>query len=256
LDIREVSLVQELFESTQFDHVEIFMTDTLKERTKPCVIKNPLTFITFRRLRELSTQAAQDPSLYLISDCIIDIYMDILQTRSIAFARRKLRPLSLFLPCFVAGETSSVTPEKLKQKDYWEDFLMRSGLNDWAEVDKVYFPAYHNPLHWVLYVFSLRSHCCVVYDSLKGHDGNKFEVCREYVNSMIEGNLDPIDWQLIFNNIDQPVQLNGVDCGVFTVMTADFLTDDLKLDFSQADINHFRLKIACDIIRGYLTYDS
>lgn len=51
-----------------------------------------------------------------------------------------------------------------------------------------------------------------------------------------------------------PQQDNGFDCGMFTVMYADFLSDDLPLAFDQSDISEFRRKAVAAILRGELSY--
>ena len=38
-----------------------------------------------------------------------------------------------------------------------------------------------------------------------------------------------------------PQQCNGVDCGVFTTMCADFISDDLPLNYHQSEMSHYRL---------------
>jgi len=50
-------------------------------------------------------------------------------------------------------------------------------------------------------------------------------------------------------------QQNDVDCGMFTIMYADFLSDDLDLRaFGQEDIPTYRRKTIAAILRGYLDY--
>ncbi len=52
-----------------------------------------------------------------------------------------------------------------------------------------------------------------------------------------------------------PQQRNGVDCGMFTIMYADFLSDDLDLrGFGQEDIPTYRRKTVAAILRGCLDY--
>ena len=61
--------------------------------------------------------------------------------------------------------------------------------------------------------------------------------------------------QFILNDCrDIPQQYNKFDCGVFTMIYADFLTDNLPLSFTANDIPFFRQKIAADITRGSLRY--
>jgi Ulp1 family protease len=52
-----------------------------------------------------------------------------------------------------------------------------------------------------------------------------------------------------------PQQENGYDCGVFTIIYADLLSEDLPLNFSQKNITRFRRKIVADILRKGFDYD-
>lgn len=51
-----------------------------------------------------------------------------------------------------------------------------------------------------------------------------------------------------------PQQRNGVDCGVFTIICADFTSDNLNLSYNQSNIPLFRKKIIMSILRGSLNY--
>ena len=65
-------------------------------------------------------------------------------------------------------------------------------------------------------------------------------------------------WKL-FNSRDLndvPHQENGCDCGVFTIMYADFLTDNLPFSFSQADMALFRGRICAAMLRGNVDYPT
>jgi sentrin-specific protease 1 len=67
--------------------------------------------------------------------------------------------------------------------------------------------------------------------------------------------VDPSEWTKESGR-DVPQQKNGVDCGMFTIMFADYLTDDLPLAFEQKDIPKFRQKTVAAIMRGRLDYDD
>ena len=65
----------------------------------------------------------------------------------------------------------------------------------------------------------------------------------------------PDEWKLVPTDFNTtPQQGNGFDCGVFTIMYADFLTDNLPFTFSQNNMPLFRKKIFANIIRGSLNY--
>ena len=68
-------------------------------------------------------------------------------------------------------------------------------------------------------------------------------------------NLNTSEWKL--NDMDCPQQHNGNDCGVFVIMAANFISDNLPVveaNYGQADMPFFRLKIASDILRGSYDY--
>lgn len=53
-----------------------------------------------------------------------------------------------------------------------------------------------------------------------------------------------------------PQQHNGSDCGMFTIMYADFISDNLNLcKLSQNDMKEYRKKVVAAILRGSLNYE-
>ena len=64
--------------------------------------------------------------------------------------------------------------------------------------------------------------------------------------------FDAAAFKLVSTTRDTPRQENGSDCGVFSAMCADFLSEDLELAFSQRDIPHFRHRIANAILTARL----
>ncbi len=67
--------------------------------------------------------------------------------------------------------------------------------------------------------------------------------------------IDPNDWKLIRGNEHiTPQQENTYDCGVFTSVCADFVSEGLPLEYRQEQMPHYRQKIATDIMRGVFNY--
>jgi len=63
------------------------------------------------------------------------------------------------------------------------------------------------------------------------------------------------EWETYSNPIElTPQQHNGVDCGAFTTMFADFITDDLPLRFEQSSLPLLRRKICAAVLRGIIDY--
>ena len=70
------------------------------------------------------------------------------------------------------------------------------------------------------------------------------------------GTIDIQQWRLVpCTSVKCSQQGNGYDCGVFAIMNADFLSDDLDiLLFNQSHIPMFRQKICLYISNGILPY--
>jgi Ulp1 family protease len=67
----------------------------------------------------------------------------------------------------------------------------------------------------------------------------------------------PIEEQLkwtLEHPMNTPKQQNNYDCGIFCLMMADFLLEDLPLTFSQLNVADFRYKICWSICNNLLPY--
>ena len=51
---------------------------------------------------------------------------------------------------------------------------------------------------------------------------------------------------------ETPQQRNGSDCGVFMTRTADYLSRDGKLNFSQTNMTYFRRRMVYEILNRTL----
>ena len=67
--------------------------------------------------------------------------------------------------------------------------------------------------------------------------------------------FDESEWETYSNPIElTPQQDNGVDCGAFTTMFADFITDDLPLRFDQSSLPLLRRRICAAVLQGTIDY--
>jgi sentrin-specific protease 1 len=132
---------------------------------------------------------------------------------------------------------------------------------DIFSVDRIFIPVNTNNNHWALIVLHMHRKEMRYYDSMTGSHGRGHHVKDMLKRWMVDeaeakkGTSDFVEadkWDIKFETC--PKQTNGRDCGVFTIMYADFLVDHLPLIFRQDDIVKFRQKITADILRGYLTY--
>lgn len=126
---------------------------------------------------------------------------------------------------------------------------------------KVFFPLNNDQSHWNLVVLDISKKCATIYDSLVG---------RPLLVKYMEYLVDYIYDDAVFKNLmdrqtaDEerkgwfyqqpedgvPQQQNSYDCGVFTVMYAMYLSEDLPLSFSQGDMPEFRSLLIYLMLRG------
>jgi sentrin-specific protease 1 len=93
------------------------------------------------------------------------------------------------------------------------------------------------------------------FDSMHGSGAQYINGLMKYVKDEWKakkgGELpDADEWKLVTCENNVPTQTNGVDCGVFTCMFADFLSMNRPLSFGQAHISQCRDRIALSIMKG------
>ena len=125
------------------------------------------------------------------------------------------------------------------------------------QMDKVVFPININKTHWSLLCIYVQMKRIVYHDSLNWSGRKYLEAARQWIVDEAKdkkgiANYDVSDWELIDREPHVPQQMNGADCGVFVILCADFLSENLYLDYTQEDIEFYRRKIAADILRGSL----
>lgn len=123
-------------------------------------------------------------------------------------------------------------------------------------MDKLFFPINISNIHWTLAVIYIQKGEIHYHDSMSGKGKKYTEGLLHWLKDehkrCKEGQALQGDWKLI--DTDVPQQENDNDCGVFTIINADFISDDLPLEYSHKNMPFFRKKIGCDILRGSLNY--
>jgi len=123
-------------------------------------------------------------------------------------------------------------------------------------LDKIFFPINTDGgTHWVCAVVDMRRKRIQMYDSMGDHGKYFLECIFRYLQDehvAVKGCSlpDKESWRLVGTTPDTPCQLNGVDCGVFTCMFADFLSVGRPLLFTQRDILRCRYQIALAMIES------
>jgi Ulp1 family protease len=129
---------------------------------------------------------------------------------------------------------------------------------DVFSLNKVFLPINLNNTHWVMAVVKITQHEIHYYDSMSGsgqrHLRHILQWLQDESKEKKKTELDTSSWQLIDGEEDVPQQGNGFDCGVFSIMCADYVSDDLPLCYNQSEMPNNRIKIGAAIARGQLTY--
>jgi Ulp1 family protease len=67
-------------------------------------------------------------------------------------------------------------------------------------------------------------------------------------------NFNIIEWEIFIGK--SPIQKDSYNCGVFCILNADYLSDNLPLNYvlNKDNSDEYRLMIAASIFRGYINY--
>jgi len=122
----------------------------------------------------------------------------------------------------------------------------------------IFLPVHYPPLHWVLVVVDIIQFNIYNVDGLSSPQQNDDPVALDrlfLVQAWLDWVIGKQNWEFI-DSSQRPDQIDHYNCGIFTIMTADFWSDMLnpKDCYSSTDADFFRYKIAIDILRQKLFY--
>lgn len=150
--------------------------------------------------------------------------------------------------------------------------LMEGGVYDYTRVrrwtkrvdvfacEKLVIPINLSNTHWILVVIYVQAKEMHLMDSMGPQNRSSYldNVGRwlgdEYrVRKKNGKELDVGGWKKVFRE-DVPLQRNGFDCGMFVITAADYLADNLPLEYTQEDMPLNRLKVGSALLKGRLPY--
>jgi len=149
----------------------------------------------------------------------------------------------------------------LTNKKYcYEEVHRWSKKLDIFKKSMLYFPINISNTHWTLLIVFMQMKQIHYYDSKRGKGSKYLKAIKRWImdeaiykKKISDYNMS--EWNVFDCESNVPLQENDVDCGVFALLCADFISDRLPLSYTQGEICFFRRKIAADILRGSLLYD-
>ena len=180
-----------------------------------------------------------------LNDQVVEIYLNMIAQRSLS-----LKYVSRLQPRVHVMSTYFFT--NLSTRGY-------STINRWTKDVNIFFfdlilVPIHTDSHWSLASIDFRVPGVFYYDSL-GSSNNS--ILTSLLHYLSEEHKDKRGKKISLSNfakhtIDCPLQQNDSDCGVFCCKVADYLSRDLQLDFSQADMKYFRKRMIWEILKDSL----
>lgn len=190
-----------------------------------------------------------------LNDEIISFYMVLLNKRE----KEKMDTQSFFFSPFFAtklffdnGRYDFAAVER------WTKNILVTNYNT------LFFPIFIGHCHWTLIVMFMLDKTIAYYDSMNGNAPDflmkgflkwlEDECNAKRANRDVDTTEE--NWKFI-NKKHIPQQNNGIDCGLYVIMNADFLSDGVPVTpktYSSDHMQNFREKIAADILRCSLSY--
>ena len=194
-----------------------------------------------------------------LNDEVINFHMNMLQERdgTLCAVSNSSRQPSHFFSIFFMNKLLEFGTYTYGNVSSWSKKI------DVFTQDKIFVPINIDNSHWVMLIVYLSIKTIKYYDSMGGNGGVFLEAMLHYLKDESEQRskfrrprvtFDITDWILTSAGNRCPQQNNGYDCRAFTVLHADFISDDLPLHFSQANVDSFRMKMVAAILRGNLDY--
>ena len=118
--------------------------------------------------------------------------------------------------------------------------------------DKILVPV-HLDVHWCLAVIDLKKKGVYFYDSM-GSD--KTDILKKLLEYLKQEHMDKKKSEFdtsgfkLQNVKDIPRQMNGSDCGMFTLKYAEYLSRNAGITFTQEDMPYFRRRIVYEIVNN------
>lgn len=120
------------------------------------------------------------------------------------------------------------------------------------DVEKIFIPINPNQSHWTLAVIQPRIRLITHYNSLGSGSKAYLDVICEWLRGELGSGFNKDDWELDYA-AESPQQMNGSDCGVFTVTTAKQIMLGISpMTYGASDIPTQRRRMVAELVNGDL----
>ena len=115
----------------------------------------------------------------------------------------------------------------------------------------------HLDVHWCLAVINLKKKGVYFYDSM-GSDKTDILKClltyleQEHQDKKKSG-YDTSGF-VLENVKDIPKQMNGSDCGMFTLKYAEYISRNANITFTQEDMPYYRRRMVYEIVKNEIIH--
>jgi Ulp1 family protease len=191
-----------------------------------------------------------------INDEVISFFMRLLKIRDTnrCSMDRLRKPIHFFKSFFFNRIVNISGKYVYKDVHKWG----KKQIKDIFSLGKLMIPVNVDGNHWVLICVHFQSKRICYLDSLNRDGLHLLKLMRQYLKDEwrngihnTEGEFPWNDWNLETSSTSSnPQQMNGYDCGVFTCMFADKLSNDEDMSFNQEDVTKFRKAMLLDILDG------
>lgn len=124
------------------------------------------------------------------------------------------------------------------------------------DVEKIFIPVNPNSNHWTLAVIEPKNLRITHYNSLGNGCRAYLELISEWLKGELGAGFIKDDWELDFH-AESPQQMNGSDCGVFTVTTAKQIMLGVDpMSYGAKDIPTQRRRMIAELVNGELLQNS
>ncbi|GFR03509.1 hypothetical protein TNCT_407871 [Trichonephila clavata] len=178
-----------------------------------------------------------------LNDCVINFYFKLIKQRNDE-EKGKFPSVYVFSSYFLPA---------LKSRG--EQHVMRwTRKQDIFSYDLLFVPL-HFGMHWALCVVDNRVKTIKYYDSMHGTDEGCMRTILNFLVAEMKGKknqiLNPDSYTLEIVK-DIPQQMNGSDCGMFSLKYAEYLSRDAPITFTQEHMQYFRRRMVVEIMEKKL----